>query len=70
MTIKEQLTDALPRPMTRKAFLGQVGALLLAVVDVSAVPKSLGFREIHESAQGSAPALESNSDHEASGYGG
>ncbi|HEV2412593.1 MAG TPA: hypothetical protein VGS28_02180 [Candidatus Saccharimonadales bacterium] len=42
MSVKKTVNEALSQKMSRKDFLGQVGALLLAVVGVSAVLKSLG----------------------------
>jgi hypothetical protein len=41
MAVKDVFNEALHTPMTRKEFLGQVGALLLAVIGVSAIMHAL-----------------------------
>ena len=41
MTIKNILNDALKTPMSRREFLGQVGAVLLAVIGVTAIMHAL-----------------------------
>ena len=70
MTIKEQFTDALSRPMSRKAFLGQVGALLLAVVGVSAVLKSLRATGNHTDARSPQRLQEGSGNYGGQAYGG
>ena len=42
MALKQTVDKALKTPMTRKEFLGQVGALFLAVVGVSSILHALG----------------------------
>lgn len=58
MTVKQTVDELLARPMNRKVFLGQVGALLLAVVGVSAVLKSLGTSEAQTGAHRSSSVPE------------
>ena len=70
MSVKKAVEEAMARPMSRKAFLGQVGALLLAVVGVSAALKSLGVKETHQSPAGSSPTLQGSGDYRNSAYGG
>jgi hypothetical protein len=45
MSVKKVVDLAMSREMSRRDFLGQVGALLLAVVGVSSILKSLGMHE-------------------------
>lgn len=42
MAVKQIFNDALQTPMTRKEFLGQIGALLLAVIGVTSILHVLG----------------------------
>ena len=42
MAVKQILNDALQTPMTRREFLGHLGALLLAVIGVTSVLHALG----------------------------
>ena len=56
--------------MSRKVFLGQVGALLLAAVGVSAMLKSLGAAETHAGTQRSALSQQSRGEYGDSAYGG
>jgi hypothetical protein len=64
MSVKQTVDELLAKPMSRKAFLGQVGALLLAVVGVSSILKSLG---VHQS-QTSSHSVQSSQKVEE-GYG-
>jgi hypothetical protein len=41
MAVKQIVDEALHTPMTRKEFLGQIGALFLAVIGVGAIIHSL-----------------------------
>jgi hypothetical protein len=48
MVIKNALNNALKTPMSRREFLGQVGAVMLAVVGFSAVMHALsGQHSLH-----------------------
>lgn len=54
MAVKQILNDALQTPMTRREFLGQLGALLLAVIGVTSVLHALGgSHKLVSSASGS-----------------
>jgi hypothetical protein len=55
--------------MSRKAFLGQVGALLLAVIGVSAILKSLGVQEKPTPSQESSPSQVPSGKYGSSEYG-
>ena len=42
MAIKNLVDEALKKPMSRKEFLGQIGAVLLAVIGVTSILHALG----------------------------
>ena len=45
MAVKQTIDKALKTPMTRKEFLGHMGALLLAVIGVTSILHSLGLHD-------------------------
>lgn len=67
MAIKKILNEALTTPMTRKEFLGQVGALLLAVIGVTSILHALGHSS---SAGGGAASSSVSGGYGSSPYGG
>lgn len=70
MSVKKAVDELLAKPMSRKAFMGQVGALLLAVVGVSAMLKSLGAAGGQTRSQKSVTSQQAAEDYEDSAYGG
>jgi len=70
MSVKKTVDELLSRPMSRKAFLGQVGALLLAVVGVSSILKSLGATGDQTTSQRAASSQQSSDQYGGSSYGG
>lgn len=70
MSAKRTVDELLAKPMSRKVFLGQVGALFLAVVGVSAVLKSLGATGGQTRSQGAVSGQSPEGEYESSAYGG
>ena len=70
MSVKKTVEELLAKPMSRKAFLGQVGALLLAVVGVSSILKSLGVHQSQTTGRESASSYTAAGDYGDSAYGG
>lgn len=65
MAVKQLLDDALNTPMTRKEFLGRLGALLLAVIGITSILHALGG---HKSITGAG--VDDFGAYGASAYGG
>ncbi len=52
MDLKKRVDEVMAKPVDRRQFLAQTGAVLLAVVGVSAVLKSLGLDSAKPQAKG------------------
>ena len=67
MAIKNIVTNALTTPMSRKEFLTQIGAVLLALIGVTAIMHALGAAN-HQNLSGSGHGT--SGGYGSSAYGG
>jgi hypothetical protein len=70
MAVKHIVDKALKTPMSRKEFLGHMGALLLAVVGVTSILHSLGLHDAVQQKGSRGSVAGASGAYGSSAYGG
>lgn len=69
MSVKNAIDQSLQKPMSRRDFLGHIGALFLAVIGITSVLHSLGLHDDAPQQQAARSTAAANRGYGSSAYG-